>query len=187
MGSDLSFVDLTRRINPIVRGWMQYTPRGSRCSSAAREHPVTRGEPHPIPAELAFQHRDLMTQREALRVLVLVAHRQQPQQGEHVRRTQIGTSKQHNRSSCRGTHQVPRAVFRQAQGLWAHIKRSLANLAARALSELETLLRRRLRGRGPRAAAWRTSTRTGCVPTATTRTRTGRSATPCPAPWELRG
>ncbi|MFF3467329.1 transposase [Streptomyces sp. NPDC002619] len=30
------------------------------------------------------------------------------------------------------------------EGLWAHIKRSLANLAARALSELETLLRRRL-------------------------------------------
>ncbi|MER6187831.1 transposase [Streptomyces sp. NPDC001652] len=30
------------------------------------------------------------------------------------------------------------------EGLWAHIKRSLANLAARTLSELETLLRRRL-------------------------------------------
>ncbi|WSD74435.1 transposase (plasmid) [Streptomyces sp. NBC_01591] len=31
------------------------------------------------------------------------------------------------------------------EGLWAHIKRSLANLAARALSELETVLRRRLK------------------------------------------
>ncbi|MFF9222032.1 transposase [Streptomyces viridosporus] len=31
------------------------------------------------------------------------------------------------------------------EGLWAHIKRSPANLAARALSELETLLRRRLK------------------------------------------
>ncbi|MER5228040.1 transposase [Streptomyces flaveus] len=31
------------------------------------------------------------------------------------------------------------------EGLWAHIKRSLTNLAARALSELETLLRRRLK------------------------------------------
>ncbi|MFF8024831.1 transposase [Streptomyces sp. NPDC007896] len=31
------------------------------------------------------------------------------------------------------------------EGMWAHIKRSLANLAARALSELETLLRRRLK------------------------------------------
>jgi hypothetical protein len=29
--------------------------------------------------------------------------------------------------------------------LWAHIKRSLANLAARTLSELENLLRRRLK------------------------------------------
>ncbi|KMS75166.1 hypothetical protein ACM01_10990 [Streptomyces viridochromogenes] len=62
-----------------------------------QEHPVTRGEPHPIPAEPAFQHRDLMTQREDLRVLVLVAHRQQPQQGEHVRHTQTGKSKQHDR------------------------------------------------------------------------------------------
>lgn len=48
-------------------------------------------------------------QREDLRVLVLVAHRQQLQQGEHVRHTQIGKSKQHDRSSCGGTHQVPRA------------------------------------------------------------------------------
>ncbi|MFD7478001.1 transposase [Streptomyces sp. NPDC059837] len=31
------------------------------------------------------------------------------------------------------------------EGLWAHIKRSPVNLAARALSELETLLRRRLK------------------------------------------
>jgi hypothetical protein len=31
------------------------------------------------------------------------------------------------------------------EGLWVHIKRSLANLAARTLSELETLLRRRLK------------------------------------------
>lgn len=31
------------------------------------------------------------------------------------------------------------------EGLWAHIKRSLANLAARTLSELKTLLRRRLK------------------------------------------
>nr|WP_063742178.1 transposase [Streptomyces yerevanensis] len=31
------------------------------------------------------------------------------------------------------------------EGLWAHIKRSLANLAARTLSELETLLRQRLK------------------------------------------
>ncbi|MET9386939.1 winged helix-turn-helix domain-containing protein [Streptomyces sp. NPDC002928] len=31
------------------------------------------------------------------------------------------------------------------QGMWAHIKRSLANLAARTLGQLETLLRRRLK------------------------------------------
>nr|WP_329295991.1 transposase [Streptomyces sp. NBC_01455] len=31
------------------------------------------------------------------------------------------------------------------EGLWAHIKRSLTNLAARTLSELETLLRRRIK------------------------------------------
>ncbi|MEV6749340.1 hypothetical protein AB0N21_34025 [Streptomyces sp. NPDC051080] len=39
------------------------------------------------------------------------------------------------------------AVGRHAAvwGLWAHIKRSLANLTARALSELEIVLRRRLK------------------------------------------
>ncbi|MGW1091915.1 transposase, partial [Streptomyces sp. NPDC002596] len=31
------------------------------------------------------------------------------------------------------------------EGLWAHIKRILANLATRTLSELETLLRKRLK------------------------------------------
>jgi hypothetical protein len=31
------------------------------------------------------------------------------------------------------------------EGLWAHIKRSLANLAARTLTDLETLLRRRFK------------------------------------------
>nr|WP_234384488.1 transposase [Streptomyces sp. MMG1121] len=31
------------------------------------------------------------------------------------------------------------------EGLWAHIKRSLANLATRTLGELESLLRRRLK------------------------------------------
>ncbi|MGW1093941.1 hypothetical protein ACWD4L_49360, partial [Streptomyces sp. NPDC002596] len=36
-------------------------------------------------------------------------------------------------------------VTTPVEGLWAHIKRSLANLAARTLSELETLLRRRLK------------------------------------------
>ncbi|MFF4136600.1 transposase [Streptomyces mirabilis] len=38
------------------------------------------------------------------------------------------------------------------EGLWAHIKRSLVNLAARTLNELETLLRRR-----PKALQYRHS------------------------------
>jgi hypothetical protein len=41
-------------------------------------------------AELALQHGQLVPQHEDLRVLVLVTARQQPQQREHVRDTQVG-------------------------------------------------------------------------------------------------
>jgi hypothetical protein len=36
--------------------------------------PVARGEPHPILAELAFQHHDLVAQGEYLDSLVSIAH-----------------------------------------------------------------------------------------------------------------
>ncbi|MFI1337426.1 hypothetical protein ACH4U7_46505 [Streptomyces sp. NPDC020845] len=37
--------------------------------------PVARGEPHPLLAELALQHHDLMAQGEYLDSLVPIAHR----------------------------------------------------------------------------------------------------------------
>ena len=73
------------------------TSLGSRCSSAAsdaRSPGVNRTLSGPLP----LQDRELVTQREDLRVLVPVAHRQQPQQREHVRHTEIGQSQQHGRS-----------------------------------------------------------------------------------------
>jgi hypothetical protein len=69
-----------------------------------QQRPVSRGEPHPVRTELPLQDRELVAQREDLRVFVPVAHRQQPQQREHVRHTEIGQSQQHSRSPC---HSVP--------------------------------------------------------------------------------
>jgi hypothetical protein len=57
------------------------------------EGPVTRGEPHLLFAQLAFQHRDLMAQGEDLHILVPVIHREQPEHGEHVRGGQAPKTK----------------------------------------------------------------------------------------------
>jgi hypothetical protein len=40
-----------------------------------QERPITRSEPHPLLAELAFQHRDLVAQGQYLDVFVSIAHR----------------------------------------------------------------------------------------------------------------
>ncbi|MFL6052039.1 MAG: hypothetical protein ACJ72W_03835 [Actinoallomurus sp.] len=68
-----------------------------------QERPIARGEPHSVAAELALQHRDLMTQREDLRILVPIAHRQQTQHRERVRHSQVSQSQQHDRPSSRAT------------------------------------------------------------------------------------
>ena len=47
-----------------------------------------------LAVQLTFEDGDLMPQREDFGVFVLVAHRQQPQQREHVGRTELGQSKQ---------------------------------------------------------------------------------------------
>jgi hypothetical protein len=39
------------------------------------DRPIARSEPHPLLAELAFQHRDLVAQGEYLDVFVSIAHR----------------------------------------------------------------------------------------------------------------
>jgi hypothetical protein len=44
-----------------------------------QERPVAREEPRPGRAHLPLQHRDLVTQRQDLHVLVPVARREQPQ------------------------------------------------------------------------------------------------------------
>ena len=77
---------------------------GEPVQQRRQQHPITRGEPRPVRTKLPLQDRELMAQREDLRVFVPAAHRQQPQQREHVRHTEIGQSQQHGRSPC---HSVP--------------------------------------------------------------------------------
>jgi hypothetical protein len=69
-----------------------------------QQRPVSRGGPHPVRTELPLQDRELMAQREDLCVFVPAAHRQQPQQREDVRHTEVGQSQEHGRSPC---HSVP--------------------------------------------------------------------------------
>jgi hypothetical protein len=77
--------------------------RGRRQAVQQRgqQRPVGRGEPHLLPAQLTFQHRELMTQHEDLSVLVPIARRKQAQDREGVRYRQVGQSQQHSRPSCR--------------------------------------------------------------------------------------
>ena len=82
------------------------TSLGSRCSSAASKARSPGANRDPVRTELPLQDRELVAQREDLRVFVPAAHRQQPQQREYVRHTEIGESQQHGRSPC---HSVPRS------------------------------------------------------------------------------
>jgi hypothetical protein len=66
-----------------------------------KERPVARAELRPGLAQLSYQDRYLVTQRQDLHLLVPVAHLKQPMQRERVRHTEIGQSKQHSRLSCR--------------------------------------------------------------------------------------
>ena len=77
---------------------------GEPVQQRRQQRPITRGEPHPVRTELPLQDRELVAQREDLRVFVPAAHRQQPQQREHVRHTEIGQSQQHGRSPCHNVH-----------------------------------------------------------------------------------
>ena len=69
-----------------------------------QQRPITQVELHPVRTELPLQDQELVAQREDLCVFVPAAHRQQPQQREHVRHTEIGQSQQHGRSPC---HSIP--------------------------------------------------------------------------------
>jgi hypothetical protein len=65
------------------------------------QRPIDRLEPNLLPGELALQHRELVTQRQDLEVLVPVAVRQQSQQPKRVRNAQVRQSQQHEAASSR--------------------------------------------------------------------------------------
>jgi hypothetical protein len=60
-----------------------------------QQRPVDLGEPHPVRTELPLQDRELVAQCEDLCVFVPAAHRQQPQEREHIRYTEVSQSQQH--------------------------------------------------------------------------------------------
>jgi hypothetical protein len=65
---------------------------GESVQQRREESPVGGIEPHLLPLQLPLQHRDLVAEGEDLRVLGLVAHRQQPQGRERIRHTQVRES-----------------------------------------------------------------------------------------------
>ena len=68
------------------------TGRARRVGAGAAKRPGTSGrraEPRPSLAQLPLWHRDLAAKRHDLHVLVPAAHRQQPQEREHVRHIQV--------------------------------------------------------------------------------------------------
>jgi hypothetical protein len=69
--------------------------------------PVSPGEPDPIAVQLPFENNDLVPQREDLGVLIAIAHRQQPQQGEGVGHAEVRQSKQHTPSSPSARRRPP--------------------------------------------------------------------------------
>ncbi|MEY9846329.1 hypothetical protein ABH940_003416 [Streptacidiphilus sp. BW17] len=66
-----------------------------RRQQRSEERAVLRTELHPVPTELPLKDSDLMTQNEDLRVLLSVAHRQQPDSSEGTGDRRVGKAKQH--------------------------------------------------------------------------------------------
>jgi hypothetical protein len=62
------------------------------------ERTIRSGKPRLV--DLTLQDAELMAQRQDLDVLVGVANRQQPYEGEYARQRQVGQSQQHDGSSC---------------------------------------------------------------------------------------
>jgi hypothetical protein len=62
----------------------QYVAKES-VQQRREENPVGGIEPHLLPVQLPVQHHDLVAEGEDLRVLGVVAYRQQPQHRERVR------------------------------------------------------------------------------------------------------
>jgi hypothetical protein len=70
---------------------------GESMEQGGEERPVRRGEVGFV--DLTLQDAELMAQRQNLDVLVGVAHRQQPYEGEYARQRHVGQSQQHDGSS----------------------------------------------------------------------------------------
>ncbi|MFD0503455.1 hypothetical protein ACFQ0G_11885 [Streptomyces chiangmaiensis] len=62
-----------------------------------QESAIRRGDAGPV--DLPLQDSQLVAQRQYLDVLVHIAHRQQPDEGEHARHGEVGQSQQHERPS----------------------------------------------------------------------------------------
>jgi hypothetical protein len=70
---------------------------GESMEQGGEERPVRSGEAGLV--DLTLQDTELVAQRQNLDVLVGVARRQQPYEGEHARERQVGQSQQHDGSS----------------------------------------------------------------------------------------
>jgi hypothetical protein len=96
-----------------VRTYQQ--PQSAQCrprepvQQRRKQRPIGRFEPDPLLAKVALQHRDLVTQREDLGVLVPITAREQPQHCEGIRDPEVRQSKQHKAASSR-SHRRRRAM-----------------------------------------------------------------------------
>jgi hypothetical protein len=70
---------------------------GEPVEERGQESAIRRGDTWPV--DLPLQDGQLVPQRQYLDVLVNVAHRQQPYEGEHARHGEVGQSQQHGRSA----------------------------------------------------------------------------------------
>jgi hypothetical protein len=73
---------------------LEHVPREP-VQQRRQQRPISRGGPQPARTELPLKDRELVAQRKDLCVFVPVAHRQQPQQCEHICHTKVGQSQQH--------------------------------------------------------------------------------------------
>jgi hypothetical protein len=89
------------RVGPHQQPQTVQAGSGELVQQRGQPGPIGWVEPDPLPAELAVQYRELVAQREDLRVLVPVAARQQPQQRERVGDAQVRQSQQHETASSR--------------------------------------------------------------------------------------
>ncbi len=78
-----------------------------------QESAVRRGDARPV--DLPLQNSQLVAQRQYLDVLVHMAHRQQPNEGEHTQHGEVGQSQQHD-PPARHAHPAITGRSRQSAG-----------------------------------------------------------------------